>query len=184
MSLDDLFGAALTAARQGVVGLENRCKPKSLRRLDKNTVRFLEIYTRSIAERVKYGDVIAADVYLLWLVDEAGKIWLAFEEAFDENDEMFRFVLNRETLSGSMHDLPKPLAKLGHPSLVGGGKARIGGELIFDPDATPPIWYLNNKSGRYGLRADRTVAHLRNVQKLFREHGLEFQIDFRPPGQS
>lgn len=71
---------------------------------------------------------------------------------------------------------------LGHPLLVGGGGARIAGELYIDDNDPTQIagltWVLNNKSGRYGVHHTRKSDHLANVAELFRRYQVPVEIDF------
>jgi hypothetical protein len=67
--------------------------------------------------------------------------------------------------------------KLGHPTLTGAGKGRIGGELRFRDGR----WVMNNRSGRYSRSyADRGRPQLENAAKLLRESspGLEVITEF------
>lgn len=64
---------------------------------------------------------------------------------------------------------------IGHPSLVGGGRARISGELLFEADPNKPLsgkFYINNVSGRFSQFADRDGEKLKNAARLFRRAGL------------
>jgi hypothetical protein len=68
---------------------------------------------------------------------------------------------------------------LGHPLLVGGGPARIAGEIYVDYDDDGQLtWVLNNKSGRYGIHSSRQRDHLENVAAEFRRQRLKVKIDF------
>ncbi len=85
----------------------------------------------------------------LWLVDRDGKLMMGVEAPI---------------LGGEAG------MKYGHPSLNGGGEARIAGELEFDPPSGR--WVVNNKSGRYSLHADRGPEQLKNVAARFAEAGV------------
>jgi hypothetical protein len=52
----------------------------------------------------------------------------------------------------------------GHPLLVGGGPARISGELTYDVASDALI--VNNKSGRYSRYEDRNTDHLANALSI------------------
>lgn len=70
--------------------------------------------------------------------------------------------------------LPRPSSKLGHPSLVEGGAARIGGELAVHP-ATGEI-FLSNRSGRFGIM--RTEEELMNAAALFATMGIDTVVSY------
>lgn len=63
----------------------------------------------------------------------------------------------------------------GHVTLVGGGPARISGELLFNADTGKFV--VSNRSGRYSRYEDRTEAQLLEVAKLFTRAGLEVEIE-------
>ncbi|HET9645674.1 MAG TPA: type III effector protein [Burkholderiaceae bacterium] len=63
----------------------------------------------------------------------------------------------------------------GHPMLVGGGPARISGELLFNADTGKFV--VSNRSGRYSRYEDRTEAQLLQVANLFTLAGLEVEIE-------
>lgn len=63
--------------------------------------------------------------YYLWIIDEEGFLYIGREDNED------------------------PLCK-GHPTLINGGKGRIGGELWAETDEKEQVhWYINHQSGRY-----------------------------------
>jgi Flp pilus assembly pilin Flp len=64
--------------------------------------------------------------------------------------------------------------KLGHPTLVDGQEARIGGELRWTPDG----WVINNASGRYSGHPDRGPEQLDNAADLFREAGVPVKTNY------
>ena len=61
--------------------------------------------------------------------------------------------------------------KLGHPTLTEGGRARIGGELRWGPEAK--VWRANNKSGRYTGHGDRGPDQLRAAVDDMKAAGIE-----------
>jgi hypothetical protein len=63
-----------------------------------------------------------------------------------------------------------------HPTLLGGGPARICGELRYD--ASDETFVVNNKSGRYSRYEDRNESHLHEVAQLFSQAGLKVKIDY------
>lgn len=123
----------------------------------------LATYIRNVEQRWKVGETLAGGSTIIWLVDENGLLWFAIEEL---------------VVDGVGIGVPKPelpvngpkFAKVGHPALVGGRAARIGGELVFDSDLG--TWELNNASGRYGFDASRSPFHLINVARDLKEVGI------------
>lgn len=98
----------------------------------------------------------------IWLIDENGKMYVAPEEV----------VLDA---SGNPVKDGDKLLKLGHPTLVGGANARIGGELHY----VDGRWVMNNQSGRYSVHPDRSAEQLENAASVMRESGLDVETDFR-----
>ena len=71
---------------------------------------------------------------------------------------------------------------IGHPSLAGGGRARISGELRFKADPDNPSsgkFYINNDSGRFSKFADRNEMQLKRVAELFRKAGLAVETVYK-----
>jgi hypothetical protein len=72
-------------------------------------------------------------------------------------------------------------ARLGHPTLTGGGPARICGELHYDRDGDE--LYIVNSSGRYNRYfSDRGLQQLENVAKRFQAAGLPVAVRFMDKG--
>jgi hypothetical protein len=67
---------------------------------------------------------------------------------------------------------------LGHPNFVDGGKAYVGGEIVFNESTKQ--WRINDQSGRYSRGKERTLEIrnqlLANVQQLFEAAGLEVGV--------
>lgn len=62
---------------------------------------------------------------------------------------------------------------LGHATLVGGGAARISGELRYSAEIGKFI--VSNRSGRYSRYEDRTIRALDEVVAMFAEMGIDAQ---------
>ncbi|MGF7174555.1 hypothetical protein [Azospirillum doebereinerae] len=78
-------------------------------------------------------------------------------------DEYCNLVIGEDAPS-DQDDAASP--KLGHPTLIGGARARISGELR-PPEGDGDAWVLTNASGRYSkLRLDRDRLMLEEAQKL------------------
>lgn len=95
-----------------------------------------------------------ADVLYIWLVDQAGALIIAVEENLD----------GKPARIGER--------SLGHPTLVNGDPARIGGELRWIDGS----WKISNKSGRYGRNRDAERL-LPNVAEIFKSVGLIVTCD-------
>jgi hypothetical protein len=102
---------------------------------------------------------------------EPGKeyIWLV--------DEQGRLVVAEEVPTGKNQPDGRP-ERLGHPTLVDGKPARIGGEIKPQSDGTIDI---NNSSGRYSGHADRGPQQLDNAAKLFEESGMPVKPVYKTP---
>jgi hypothetical protein len=171
--LDRNFGDAINPNR--VEPLEGSMKPLSYNILSKDTAKILRDLMMSATCDLKISEYTHRCLPILWLIDESGNIIIALEEVYISSDRDFL----HPRFKGQ--DLSDMQARLGHPALVGGKAARIGGELIFDPGATPPTWVLTNESGRYGLRSGRTRQHLENAAAAFRALGIELDAFFTNP---
>ncbi len=175
MKLDDQFGPVIPpqgyGGRQAVLPWEGSYSPKSLSRLDSLTALPLKSFMDAVYGGWELGEVWVNDTIVLWLVDKEGVIWFAIEELV--LDEIPLNLPKHQTMA-----LTKNCPKLGHPSLVGGQGARIGGEIYFDRTTSPASWVINNRSGRYGLHATRTRSQLQAVSQSFSSHGIDLVVDF------
>lgn len=62
----------------------------------------------------------------------------------------------------------------GHVSTLGGERARIGGEILYD--ANTDTWIINNKSGRFSFNYDdRSIEQLRNAAILIQNVVIPLQ---------
>jgi hypothetical protein len=106
---------------------------------------------------------------ILWVVNQSGEVLIAIEEGIVAKDG-----------NSIVFPLPKAVAlaysKLGHPTLVGCQPARIGGEIFCD--LGEDMWYINNKSGRYGVNLGRTPQQLENVAAMFAQFGIRLRTVF------
>jgi hypothetical protein len=64
---------------------------------------------------------------------------------------------------------------LGHPTLVGGGNARISGELRYNRDTQKFV--VSNRSGRYSRYEDRSLDGLDAAIAMFKDMGLDVERD-------
>ena len=175
MTLDQLFGPAVLpqgiAGRPAVAPWEAAHSPRSLNRLTSSSASMLRELLLAISSSFDFGRTWINDTIIIWLVDQEGTIWFAVEE----------LVLDGASAEVAKHQtvqLTRRAAKLGHPSLVGGESARIGGEIYFDDSLASPTWIINNRSGRYGLHPTRTRLQLENVADVFVGHKIILVVDF------
>jgi hypothetical protein len=103
----------------------------------------------------------------IWAMDALGEIFIAVEELAELPDG--------RNLTGHprRRDYPQHPAeekKLGHPTLLAGGHARMAGELFMDSDIDGVMkWYINDNSGRYCKRVPPTKSNKDNILNKFRE---------------
>lgn len=121
------------------------------------------------------AELLFREMPILWLVDEAGAIVFALEEVVSVDTGSVQYPRFRKL---RVND---PYGKLGHPALVGSPfRARIGGELFYDPGPGFACWVLTNRSGRYGINLGRTPRQLENVATVFQAHGIQARPYFIP----
>jgi hypothetical protein len=176
MDLDARFGPSAAAIRP-VEPHEWSSAPLSLMEVTSDSAPFVAEYL-SMRPRLKLTSIFAQTFHLLWLMDREGRLLIAIEELIDSKGVVIG------ALPHTISARPTSARKLGHPALLTGTtrEARIGGEIVFDPDWQPGRdWILTNKSGRYGLRPWQTEGHLREVHGLFTALGLYLGLRFITP---
>lgn len=141
--------------------------------LDESSATSLKKLMEEILAGWALGRVLFQDAVILWLVTVEGKILFSLEELYIKGDPARRPRYKNFSVTKNMN-------KLGHPSLVGGADARIGGEIYFEP-REPAVWYITNLSGRYGLHSTRSSEHLENVKRAFVSFGINLETDFVGP---
>jgi hypothetical protein len=133
--------------------------------LDAPSARRIARFIEMSKDKGRFSIYPFVDFSLLWLVTEYGEIRIAVEEG----------VLPESTSGEKRFPLPNAIkrnyVKLGHPALVQGAHARIGGEIGCDLETDPAQWYITNRSGRYGVNLGRTEAQLANVAAEFAKLG-------------
>lgn len=161
--------------------LEGIVKPKSLHVLDDESAEWL----RSLMDVTTQGLGTSRFVYsalpILWLIDRDGVLRFAVEEVVKVDNKEFVYARTTPKSYPIKVEIPSGCERIGHPSLVGGAAARIGGEIRFDIRATPPKWIIDNSSGRYGFQSDRTKKHLLEVVQLFQYFNIELAPLFLGP---
>jgi hypothetical protein len=166
--LDAQFGQCVPAV---VYPAEQNYQPSTLFLLSASTAPRIRQFVTMSSDRHRFSCFPFAEFAILWAVNAEGEILIAIEEG----------VL---TERNSLFPLPKTLAakrvysKLGHPTLVNRQPARIAGEIICDLGVNHAEWYINNRSGRYGVNVGRTAQQLHNVAVEFAKFGIELQPDF------
>lgn len=157
-SLDAQFG---DCKEPGQVGqYEASHTPSSRFQFDQASAVKLKAIAATLDAQFKISHCLYTDFTVIWLIDDTGALLIGLDEVVAD-DGQSTFPMPR-ALGGDTRSRER---KLGHPSLVRGKAARIGGELNYQPGAG--LWYLTNKSGRYGLGRDRTQEQLDEVAKLF-----------------
>jgi hypothetical protein len=106
---------------------------------------------------VKPGLKLDPNKKYIWLIDQHGTMWVGEEVPVGD----------------PLPDGYQP--KLGHPTLVDGEPARIGGEIEYDPD--DDSWEMNKKSGRYSAHPDRGDDQLSNAANLMRSSGTNVKTE-------
>jgi hypothetical protein len=177
--LDVLFGPALPAGGNGIQAHEMSFSPRSRQKLDQRSAVGLAEYLAQLSD-LHLGNLFPEIFHLLWIVDEDGDLWFSVEEVIDGSGATIGIPPK------SVQARPLGLQKLGHPTLIGDQLklARIGGELVYDPDdpdGSGRTFCLTNASGRYGLRPGQRMEHLQAVASKFAENGLHFWLDFQTP---
>lgn len=105
-------------------------------------------------------------VTYIWVIDADGSVHMSVEELAELPDgtEIMGYPRRR--------DYPRHPAeekKLGHPTLVGGNNARVGGELFLDVKGGKLMWFVNVNSGRYCQFAPPSPEQVANVLETFQE---------------
>jgi hypothetical protein len=170
-SLDEKFGLARGPER--VDKWEENRSPESLCFLDEGLALALIKLQECVQSQLLKFDARAKNY--LWVVGVDGKLALAIEEiALKPPDAPLSGYPRRR---GFRH--PVEEKKLGHPTLAGGGKVRIAGELAFDEIGSRRLqWVLNANSGRYCKQLPPTKTQIDAVASLFKAFGIDVKIDY------
>ena len=93
-----------------------------------------------------------------------------------------RLIISEEaSIENNAKDNTQP-QYIGHPTQLGGGRARISGELKFISDKNDPLFekfVINNASGRYSKFIDRNEGQMENVADLYRKAELDVEIKYK-----
>lgn len=136
-------------------------KPRSLTTLNKKSADAL----LQLVDIAKFNltKPAADSIIFLWVINDKGEMLIAAEELSGN------FLANGNAI---IRPTQTNLPALGHPCLVDGQPARIGGELNYYDGH----WYLTNKSGRYGLGRwpmSESRKYLGNVAALLQKFGIK-----------
>ena len=177
IDLSGRFGAAVPPAYFD--NIEKFKTPDSKQLLDSRTAELLKGYLECVEQGLLVPRVIHQTAIILWLIDEEGNCWFCIEEMYKADAQNTVFPRLNEI------EYPSGYEKLGHPSLISAGKARIGGEILLTQhdDGETHYWTISNKSGRYGIREDISSDNLQNVTDLFSNFGVNltpYFIEYEP----
>ena len=148
---------------------ETGVKPKSLTILTKEMGEKLRSY-RELAQSSLFWNVAQCSSFL-WAMSDGGDVMIAYEEIVVDLDIADHPELKEGYPRRRGYPThPATEKKLGHPTLVGGGKARIAGELFLDVKDEKLHWFVNCNSGRYcrEISVRPTQANCAAVEALFR----------------
>lgn len=106
---------------------------------------------------------------LIWAMDESGEIRIAYEEltteALEHEGTIASFKGYPRRRGATTH--PVEFKKLGHPTLLKSGDARVAGELFLDFVDGSLFWFVNCSSGRYCRKIAPSKAQQKAVHELF-----------------
>jgi hypothetical protein len=168
--LDEQFGELRPPER--IMHWEKGRRPNSLCTVDVNIVATLT-KLRECAQSQLLRSAAQTQNYL-WIMDASGSIKIAIEELalLDGKPDTRGFPRRR----GYKH--PSEDKKLGHPTLLDGGSARIAGELVLDLHEGKLHWVFNAASGRYCREKPPTQRQVDAAANLVRGMGLEVTVDY------
>jgi hypothetical protein len=102
----------------------------------------------------------------IWAMDSEGAMHVAVEELAEMPDGT-RVEGYPRRRNFPVH--PSEEKKLGHPTLLDAGEARVAGELFLDEKEGNLYWFVNVSSGRYCRIVQPSEVNVSNVVKWFRE---------------
>lgn len=171
MSLDRRYGSLVDPGRPRPG--ESHLGPQSLSRLDGHGADLLRRIIETAPHPCCLGEVLFDAVPILWVVDANGTFLFALEDVVEVATSRYLYPRPRKLRLATTE------TKLGHPALVGGASARIGGELCISVDrGGETCWVLTNRSGRYGMNCGRRKVQLSNVGDDLRNAGISVQCSF------
>jgi hypothetical protein len=108
-----------------------------------------------VQEKIDFAALKRGEKTYLWAMGALGSLFVGEEEA-----------LGPDPKTG------KPLFR-SHPLLLGGGPARVCGQLGYDSE--DDCFVLDDRSGRYSRYVDRKPEHLEAAAEVFRQSGLNIK---------
>ncbi|MGF6483152.1 type III effector protein [Paraburkholderia sp. JPY419] len=115
------------------------------------------LMSQGVKEKIDIDALKRGEKQYMWAVSALGRLFIGELEPAGKDPET-----QRERYRG-------------HPLLVGGGTARICGELRFNPATGKFV--VSNQSGRYSRYEDRTEAGLNEVASMFAQAGLDVETE-------
>ncbi|WP_334190913.1 hypothetical protein [Noviherbaspirillum sp.] len=109
---------------------------------------------------------------LMWSASKLGRVIVAPQTRVTS-------IIKDDALA-ALHNLGKDEEKprLSHPALVGGGQARISGEVYIDSETGKVV--VTDRSGRYSKYGERNAAHLENAAAIMAKnlagYGMTVQV--------
>lgn len=162
MSLDDEFGRL--RGPQSVDPWEVHRLPLSKCMLTQDVGRSLSDLRKICSSQLlRYA---ARTLTYIWAMDGAGDIHLAVEELAETVDGITVQGYPRRR-NFPVH--PAEEKKLGHPTLLDGGEARVAGEFFLDEKNGTLFWFVNVGSGRYCQLTPPTAEQIESVLRHFRQ---------------
>jgi hypothetical protein len=135
--------------------------------------------TASLGGALKqYREICQTDLFrsaaqcfqFIWVMNEKCELLISYEEIVTgdwSQSEKGNGLKNGHPRRRGFPSHPADEKKLGHPTLLGGGKARMAGELFLDVDNGKLQWYVSCGSGRYCRETPPTSDQQHNVHSLF-----------------
>lgn len=122
-----------------------------------------------------YGQVASSALFraaakcflFIWAMDIDGAVHVAFEEVLPPETSSGPPLLCGHPRRRRFPAHPAAEKKLGHPTLVSCGNARIAGELFLDECDRKLMWYINVASGRYCRDMQPTPDQCEAVRHYF-----------------
>lgn len=171
MSLDEMYGALREPQR--IDAWEVGRQPASLCRLEEPLASILVDHLR--VSRSDLFSNAARSVTYLWAMDEGGEIIISVEELAETPDGR---VVAGYPRRRNYPSHPADEKKLGHPTLLDGGLARVAGEFFIDEVDGNLYWFVNVSSGRYCRLMPPQRDQIDNVLDLFqRLIGPDVRLD-------
>jgi len=134
--------------------------------------------TEAVGEALRqYREICQTDLFwsaaqcflFLWVMNEACELVISYEEIVTGESWMANQtgLKNGHPRRRGFPSHPADEKKLGHPTLLDGGMARIAGELFLDVADDKLQWYVSCGSGRYCRDKPPDSEQQKQVHQLF-----------------